>query len=93
MSARSQLLNNEKYTSYIELLSSNFVLGNCRTNGGKTPNLPCVFPFIFDGQTYNECALDSDGYWCSTKVESNSTHIKGNWGTCSHECPGFGTLI
>jgi len=61
----------------------------CTTNGGDSPNVPCIFPFRFNGVTYNQCALDSDGYWCSTKVNSSGEHIggQGNWGTCSESCP------
>ena len=60
----------------------------CITSGGASPNSLCIFPFKFGGKTYNECALDSDGYWCSTKVDSNGTHIggQGNWGTCGQNC-------
>ena len=47
---------------------------NCYTVIGAAPDKPCIFPFIYDGVTYNECIwhkhethFDGD-HWCSTKV-------------------------
>ena len=69
---------------------SDFIPKDCATNGGPSPNVPCVFPFLFNGTLYNQCAPGGDGYWCSTKVDSSGEHIVGEmfWGTCSEGCPG-----
>ena len=29
--------------------------------------------------------------WCSTMVDDNGVHVKGNWGYCDPECPCDGT--
>jgi len=63
----------------------------CVTNGGASAGKLCIFPFMYNGITYTTCALENDGYWCSTKVDSNGVHIgnQGNWGTCGSDCnPG-----
>ena len=55
---------------------------------GPSSNNTCIFPFVFNDKTYNECARDADGFWCSTKVDSNGNHIgaQGNWGICGPTC-------
>ena len=49
-----------------------------------------MFPFIRRGKVHNECTWKGDtslGAWCSTKVDSNGKHIRGNWGACGPNCP------
>ena len=49
----------------------------------------CVFPFRFRGRTYSSCTnnFDPDGkFWCSTRVDRNGVHIRGNWGYCEQSC-------
>ena len=54
---------------------------------------PCIFPFIFNGVTYNGCptlehtlGLDINNLipyntrWCSTKVDKNGNHINAGQG-------------
>ena len=67
-----------------------YILEHCTTNAGPSSNIPCALPFIFNETVYNKCDLDSDGYWCSTKVDSSGKHVggEGNWGICSPGCPG-----
>ncbi|XP_059099182.1 phenoloxidase-activating enzyme 1-like [Tigriopus californicus] len=58
----------------------------CTTKSGPRPHQICVFPFIFNGKSYDKCTTFSDPNnesWCSTLVDSTGTHITGNWGYCS----------
>jgi len=62
-------------------------------------NKPCIFPFkayvdqekqivkTINGCTTELCGEDCSRYWCSTKVDNNGFHIKGNWGYCDTKCP------
>ena len=64
----------------------------CKTVGGPSDNVPCVFPFKFRGDIHNECNWDgdaSDGAWCSTLIDDSGQHVggKGNWGNCGPKCP------
>ena len=37
---------------------------------------------------YTACTnVEADYYWCSTQVDGNGTHTRGNWGKCNNECP------
>ena len=46
----------------------------------------CVFPFIYEGKTYNQCIHAGNRWpttaWCSTKVDNNSEYIHGQYGRC-----------
>ena len=60
----------------------------CETTGGDddfaVSNLPCVFPFKWNGTTYNGCTEDdnSKGHaWCMTD------HDDMHWGFCNDKCP------
>ncbi len=55
-----------------------------------TPNVPCVFPFNYEGTTYTECTtIDNFAIpWCSTEVDSNGKFVRGKWGDCSPGCLG-----
>ena len=65
----------------------------CTTVSGPDPGKECVFPFNFNGVTYNACTLDGNADdetepWCSTLTDSNGDHVggQGNWGFCSSNC-------
>ena len=64
----------------------------CKTIGGPSPNVPCIFPFKFRGEIHNDCNWDGDssgGAWCSTLISDSGQHVggKGNWGNCGPKCP------
>ena len=63
----------------------------CKTIGGRMPNVGCRFPFNFEGVFHRKCILENDGAWCSTKVSKHGIHIGGGagfWGYCGTGCPG-----
>ena len=52
---------------------------------------PCIFPFQYLGQTFNNCTILKDPEnkpWCSTKVDEDGTHVTsgGFWGHCGQDC-------
>ena len=63
------------------------------------PNVPCHFPFNWNGKVYNECTTDNhDQLWCGTKenVWENTTSllmygVTDGWGNCeeSEACSKF----
>ena len=60
----------------------------CVTVGGNVPNAQCVFPFVFNGETYCECAELANGQpWCSTQTDEFGTHVTGTFGFCAEQCP------
>jgi len=67
----------------------------CKTVSGDDPNVSCAFPFKFNGTIYNNCALATDGYWCSTRVDNLGFHVEGQkkWGHCGPTCPFPDTAI
>ena len=58
--------------------------GKCSTVDGQQ----CVFPFRFNGFTYNECTWHYSTYpWCSTQVDNDTgRHIGGTKGACGVGC-------
>ena len=61
-------------------------------HGSGDPNAPCIFPFKFNGKTYNSCTLDNykeNRAWCSTMVDETGKHVSGRkkWGVCGPDCP------
>jgi hypothetical protein len=56
----------------------------------------CVFPFRYNGKTYNSCTFDnSDNYYCSHSANYDGLSVLGrgfgDWGDCdlgSYKSPG-----
>ena len=51
-----------------------------------------MFPFRYNGTSYNTCTLDSaeeNERWCSTLVDDNNNHVPGggHYGDCGPKCP------
>ena len=66
----------------------------CTTDSGAQPNLPCIFPFRFNGVTHESCIWDQSSLtegkaWCSTLVNETGYHVagQGKWGNCGANCP------
>ena len=81
----------------IDTLNNNNAISECRTSKFDIGNHPrkqkgkldtdCIFPFIINNVTYYTCTYDygfttGNKPWCSTLVDENSNHVKGNWGVC-----------
>ena len=72
-----------------QALFCNFSAGqkdNCQTVEGKN----CVFPFVYNGNTYNGCTTDEsfNGLaWCATSVDRNRNVYHESWGDCVSSCP------
>merc|ERR1712130_891922 len=63
----------------------------CNTVSGPSAEKPCVFPFTWQGKTFNSCTKEGDDQgklWCSTMVDQAGNHItgQGQYGFCSQAC-------
>ena len=62
------------HTFYNVIKSTN--LSDCIVTNGKDAGSACIFPFIFNGEEYNGCILETNSdevsfeikSWCSTEV-------------------------
>ena len=65
----------------------NFILVEECTECVTTKKIPCVFPFEYKSETYNECTTVDFGntMWCSTRTE-DGVHVKGEYGECDMNC-------
>ena len=64
----------------------------CTTIRGPRTNVPCVFPFNFNGIEKTTCIMGRlrTDPWCATKVDVSNNYLKGEWGYCSQSCPNSG---
>ena len=56
---------------------------------GKRPSKPCIFPFRYNGKSYDSCTTDDDPdneFWCAIEVKANGDIQRGEWGYCEDEC-------
>jgi len=56
----------------------------------------CVFPFTYEGQTYNQCtsaSSDNGAPWCATEVDGDGVVVRNTWEDCQSGCPGTGEVI
>ena len=56
----------------------------------------CIFPFKFNGKTYNKCTKDESENgqpWCAFKVNRRGEVVKGKWADCDPGCPGSGKFV
>jgi len=61
------------------------------TEGGNSEGAPCTFPFVFQGESYNDCTIvgRNDGLsWCAT-TEDFDAH--GKFGFCKNS--GYSLLL
>ena len=64
-----------------------FIIQGCATKDGPDANKACVFPFQYDGTSYNNCTTkDHDQLWCATEVDADGDYIDGQWGNCNSNC-------
>ena len=88
------LFNCNSFTFLFILTASKPASKVCTTVSGASPNLPCIFPFRFNGVTHNKCTWDQAHLtehkaWCSTLVDETGHHVggQGKWGNCGPSCP------
>ena len=60
--------------------------GECIIKGGNHTEIPCIFPFLWNGKKYNSCIFKKGGSWCSTKVDKDGKHMQMFWGKCPRNC-------
>ena len=71
------LENNKTPRKFARLINNNSP-PRCLTVSGPNPGKPCIFPFKYNGKTYNGCEKDHEDEtktWCSTKVDSKGQII------------------
>jgi len=59
----------------------------CKTTTEKS----CVFPFTYQGETYNSCTKagsENSAAWCATQVDDAGEVVRNTWEDCEEGCPG-----
>merc|ERR1719352_490420 len=58
------------------------------SNYMKSRGLPCAFPFVYKGVTYDSCTSEDHWMpWCPTQVADGQVVVgSGNWGNCAKGC-------
>ncbi|XP_060137543.1 epididymal sperm-binding protein 1-like [Zootoca vivipara] len=64
-----------------EMIKSKWQYCTNKEYGGNDIGRPCVFPFVYEGQTFNTCInKDSGDYWCAT---TRNYDKDGKWSLCA----------
>ena len=58
--------------------------GNKKLSGDKIKTGPCVFPYTYKGEIYNECYKGKYGDWCATEVDKD-THKMKKYAFCDYK--------
>ncbi|XP_060137179.1 epididymal sperm-binding protein 1-like [Zootoca vivipara] len=65
-----------------EMIESKWKECKTKENGGNDDGRPCVFPFVYNGETYNTCTnKNAMGYWCAT---TGNYDKDGKRSICAH---------
>ncbi|XP_060137181.1 uncharacterized protein LOC132592948 [Zootoca vivipara] len=65
-----------------EMIESKWKECKTKENGGNDDGRPCVFPFVYNGETFNTCTnKNAMGYWCAT---TGNYDKDGKWSICAH---------
>jgi len=87
-------------TTTASTVNTNALRSHCVTVSGPSEGQSCVFPFTFQGVTYNGCAdwvyggENSGKTWCSTNTDQSGQHEDGagHWAICPQSCPQHNSL-
>lgn len=70
-----------------DILNANRVrVRSADSQGDGVFDKECKFPFIYEGQQYNNCtSVGQSAPWCSRQTDSGGNHVEGVWGFCQSE--------
>ncbi len=88
MASRAALVDTNKV--YFRVFKQSFFDRCDKTNSEGPRKLQnCVFPFTLRNKTFDACTIETDPegkYWCSTKLDEDGNHQRGEWGYCDLDC-------